>query len=115
MNDIGITKIEKLKVFIEYMVEEFRNNQQDIKNITDDEIKEIVDEFFKKKKINEIKDQLIEDLFERIVKIEDRSECTSQISELLNDFLKRIRNLEKLAKDPKIFKINIEKKLVMDK
>ena len=56
-----------------------------------------------------------EDFIERVVKIEDKSECTSQIYELLRDFTGRVINFKKLAKDPKILKIKIgENKLEMD-
>ncbi len=81
-----------------------------------DNIKERVNDFIDKMKIDKIKNELVKDFIKRIVKIEDKSECISQIIELFDNFINRITKFEKLAKDSKIFKIKIEKdKLKMDK
>src|SRR6266498_772898 len=123
INDMGITEIKELiKVFIKHIIEEFHNNRDEWQNneaLMKDpnyEIKEIVNDFIIKMKINKIKNELVKDFIERIVKIEDKSECTSQLDELLYyDFISRITKIEKLAKVPNIFRIKIGKdKLEMD-
>src|SRR6266542_1239384 len=119
INDMGITETEikkSIKVFIKHVIEEFQSNQSNEALMEDPnyEIKEIVNDFIIKKKINKIKNELVKDFIERIVKIEDKSECTSQLGELLYyDFISRITKIEKLAKVPNIFRIKIGKDKLM--